>query len=61
MFPDALSLNKTIRRQCGVEGAAMDELLDRLVANVGVDRAVAEKAATLRIRAMSCVFMSVES
>jgi hypothetical protein len=27
-----------------VEGEAMDELLDRLVANVGVDRAVAEKA-----------------
>jgi hypothetical protein len=26
------------------EGEAMDELLDRLVANVGVDRAVAEKA-----------------
>ncbi len=27
-----------------VEGEAMDELLDRLVANVGVDRSVAEKA-----------------
>src|SRR4029079_13344873 len=34
-----------IRRQCGCEGrAAMDELLDRLVGNVGVHRDMAEKA-----------------
>src|SRR5689334_9938963 len=33
-----------IRRECGEGREAMDELVGRLVANVGVDRAVAEKA-----------------
>jgi hypothetical protein len=34
---------ETTRRQCGREGI-MDELVARLVANVGVDRTAAEKA-----------------
>src|SRR5262245_30340402 len=33
-----------IRRECGEGRGAMDELVGRLVANVGVDLAVAEKA-----------------
>ncbi len=35
---------EAIRRQCGEGRGAMDELVGRLVANVGIDRAVAEKA-----------------
>src|SRR5664279_1217347 len=34
----------TTRRQCGRVEGIMDELIARLVANVGVDKAVAEKA-----------------
>jgi hypothetical protein len=33
-----------IRRQCGIDEGFMDELIGRLVANVGVDRLAAEKA-----------------
>jgi hypothetical protein len=35
---------EAIRRQCGQGHGDMDELVGRLVANVGVERAVAEKA-----------------